>query len=1439
MRLVRAVIAGCILLVSTSVHTRKAEPFSLFFEENRGQASPENRFLARGRGYSLALGSEGNRLAFRHAGKHAVLTTKLVGANPAPAIHGEDKQNAKVHYLRAHQPLTNIPTYARVRYERIYPGIDLVYYGNQQELEYDFVVKPGADPGAIALHFEGSDHTSVDSEGNLVLRLNQSRVLQRKPIVYQDRSGVRKTIQGSYRLISPDTVAFDVGPYDRKAALVIDPILSYSTILGGSTGDDDARAIAADSAGNIYITGSTTSTDFPTAGPIQANSGSQDPAAGLNDAFVTKLNPSGTALVYSTYLGGSNDDNSNAIAVDSAGNAIIVGSTASTSDFPTTTVALRRTCNVGPNGSCLNAFVAKLNAAGSSLVYSTYLGGTGDDQALGVAVDSAGNAYVTGKTTSTNFPTTSGASSTDSSSGGFVSKLGPSGVLVYSTYFGAGTGAAEPKGIAVDSAGSAYVTGATASSSTSGTDVFIAKLNPSGTTVLFTQYIRGAKDDSGNAVVVDSSGNAYVAGKTSSINFTTTPGVVQPAFGGGPAFRSADAGTTWTASSNEITRSSLYALAIAPGNPSTIFAGADDQSVGDILKSLDGGKNWISVRSGLSDARVHALAIDPSTPTTIYAGSRTAGVFKSTNGGASWAPTTLNSVFVTALAVDPVTRATIYAGTDSNGFYKSTDGGLSWAPANNGLATSSVHSIAIDPVTPTTLYATTGAGIYKSTDGAATWNSVNSGLLDPNVNAIVISPTNSSVLFAATNSVGIFRSSNGGGFWFPANEGLSGSAAGIPVSALTIDPATGTLYAAVNQSNVSRIYTSVNGTTWTSTTLSTASVSALAVDRGSANTIIAATVGGADAFIAKWNSSGSLIYSTYLGGYADDGANAIAVDTNGNVVVAGDTSSTNFPIVNAIQAKFGGGSDVVTDAWVAKLNTAATAVMWATYIGGSSDDFGRGVAIDSGGNVYAVGQTSSPDFPTSSALTSARPGLLDGFVAKFTDATSISYSVTTRGGVSLSSQGGGPNVSAGYVRILPNFGSTVPSGLAIFGFRQNNTLVSEAAVPASPLISSGRIYAEVSATVNTGIAIANPNNQPVTVTFDFTDATGHDFGQGSTTIPANAQIATFLNQAPFNGGTSVSGTFSFTASVPVSVIALRGLTNERSEFLITTLPVADLSAAAGSDTILFPHFADGGGWTTQILLVNTTDNSMSGSIQFSASLPPANYTLPGRSSFKLRTPGIAAAVTTGFVQVMPNSGSMSPIGVGVFSFRNGGVTVSEAGVPSIRTSNAFRLYAQLSGVQGQVGSIQTGVAIANPSTTPASVTFELNTLTGVSSGLTGSATVPANGQIAVFLSQIQGFGSIPNPFQGVLRISTPSSPGISAIGIRGRYNERQDFLITSTQPTDESRPAATTEQFFPHFADGGGYTTQFILFNGSADQSSSGSLRFITQSGQPISLAVR
>jgi hypothetical protein len=458
------------------------------------------------------------------------------------------------------------------------------------------------------------------------------------------------------------------------------------------------------------------------------------------------------------------------------------------------------------------------------------------------------------------------------------------------------------------------------------------------------------------------------------------------------------------------------------------------------------------------------------------------------------------------------------------------------------------------------------------------------------------------------------------------------------------------------------------------------------------------------------------------------------------------------------------------------------------------------------------------------------------------------FTVVPRGGSSITSAGESRATTTGYARIQPNTGSATPSGTAIFGFRQNNVLVSETGVPASVPVTSGRIYAEVGGAVDTGIAIANTNSSTATLNFFFTDATGRDLGSGTTTIPANGQVAKFLDQAPYNLAAPFQGTFSFTSSMPVAVIALRGLTNERGEFLMSTLPVID-TTSPNSGVQVLPDYADGGGWTTQILLVNPTSGSLTGNVQFLGSDgTPANVTIDGqtgnsfaysiasRSSQKLVTSGTAAITGAGSVRVVP-IGATAPTPLILFSFKQGGVTVSEAGVP-VTAATALRMYVESSGTSGQSGNIQSGVAVANNSSSSAVITFEVTQLDGTSvPGLSpASVSLAGAGQIAKFLADI--FPSLPNPFKGVLRISTTSA-GISVVGLRTRYNERGDFLLTTTPPTIETAPSPTTEMVFPQLADGGGYTTQFILFSGTSGQSGSGSLRLYDASGQPLILTLR
>ena len=336
-------------------------------------------------------------------------------------------------------------------------------------------------------------------------------------------------------------------------------------------------------------------------------------------------------------------------------------------------------------------------------------------------------------------------------------------------------------------------------------------------------------------------------------------------------------------------------------------------------------------------------------------------------------------------------------------------------------------------------------------------------------------------------------------------------------------------------------------------------------------------------------------------------------------------------------------------------------------------------------------------------------------------------------------------------RIQSSGGSPLPSGVAIFGFRSEDILISEMSVPASPLIQSGRVFAEVSVSVKTGIAIANPNTSPVNVSFYFTDSGGNNFGGGMVTIPENRQITAFLNEAPFNGGSSVFGTFTFSSPFLVSAVAVRGFTNERSEFLLTTLPVID-PAVTPSDTVILPHFAEGGGWTTQVVLVNPAETASNGAVNFSNPagqiLRTVPYFIAPRSVMRIPGSGIEGSTQTGSIRIVPGENTVAPSATSIFSFVNGNTTVTAAGLPAIRNGTAFRLYVEA------MGATQSGLAIANPSSSPVSVDLELMRLDGSSTGLSTRLNLPPNGQISGFLSEISGFASLPVPFQGVLRIAS-------------------------------------------------------------------------------------
>jgi len=485
-----------------------------------------------------------------------------------------------------------------------------------------------------------------------------------------------------------------------------------------------------------------------------------------------------------------------------------------------------------------------------------------------------------------------------------------------------------------------------------------------------------------------------------------------------------------------------------------------------------------------------------------------------------------------------------------------------------------------------------------------------------------------------------------------------------------------------------------------------------------------------------------------------------------------------------------------------------------------------------------------------------------GFVSLVVRADAvIGYRLADRGGISLTTSGGANAVVAGYARIQPDNTSTTPSGLAIYGLRSAGVLVSETGVPATPLMKSGRLYAEVLGSVRTGVAIANPNAQAAAIDIYFTDGTGADFGSARITVPANGQVSRFLDEAPYNLGRSLQGTFTFTSSVPVSVIALRGLTNELGQFLVTTLPVTSLdNTSSTSGATIFPHSVDGGGWTTQVILVNPGDSVITGSFQFfspgngtAAGQPQAvtltngqtgsafPYSIPKHAAIRWATSGTSTGLLSGTIRITPapsptpGAPPPTPAGLLVLSNKTRGVTVSEAGVPATGPATDVRIYAEASGAPSL---ISTGVAVANATTIPVTVNFELSTLAGGTPILGGRITIPGDGQIAKFLDEIPGLEKLPLPFQGILRISAAFSPGIAVLGLRTRYNENKDFLMTTIPATSENALVSTAEVVFPHFVDNGGFSTQFILFSGYKGQQSSGQIRFFGQNGQPLDLGM-
>jgi len=492
------------------------EPMPVFFLANQGQAPPAVRFMTKSPGITAWFLEDS--VVLRAAGE--TLQLRFEGAAPS-TLEGRQPLPGKANFLTGGERRLGIPLFGQVAYRDLYAGIDMVFGSGGQNLKSEFLIAPGADPSRIALRYIGSGRPTIQPDGSVLIPMGASPLHEQAPLVYQDGDRGRILVESRFRLDAQGALGFDLGPYDHSAPLVIDPVLSYSTLLGGSD-FDSATAIAVDASGCAYVAGFTDSYDFPTQSPAQHYN------AGSNDVFVAKLNSAGNGLIYATYIGGSGDDRAYGIAIDSSGTAYVTGSTTS-QNFP-----LVNALQTQLKGSH-NAFVVKLSPGGNTMVYSTYLGGSGQDYGYGMAVDGAGNAYVVGDTTSLNFPASGFQTGMHGVQDAFVSKVSADGShLVYSTYLG-GSNTDHGAAIAVDAAGNAYITGSTYSTDfptvvpfqphlAGGQDAFIARLNASGTALGFSTYLGGSNGvvsypETGQGIALDSQSNVYVVGVTSSTNF--------------------------------------------------------------------------------------------------------------------------------------------------------------------------------------------------------------------------------------------------------------------------------------------------------------------------------------------------------------------------------------------------------------------------------------------------------------------------------------------------------------------------------------------------------------------------------------------------------------------------------------------------------------------------------------------------------------------------------------------------------------------------------------------------------------------------------------------------------------------------------------------------------------------------------------------------------
>lgn len=990
-------LSVCLYGQSSEVSGLTAPPFPLIFEQNGGQADRSVRFLSRSSSSAVFVRPDGMTLALAAARPGAesreirAVAMRLAGSAANATVEGEGELPGKSNYFIGDDPARwrkDIPHFQRVRVRNAWPGIDAVYYSTPaHEYEFDFVVAPGGDPNQIALEFEGAEQLGIDAEGSLSILLG-GRILQwKKPVAYQEINGKRVEVAANYYrpVEAPNQVRISLGRYDLGRELVIDPVIVYSTYLG-SSGNDHAQGIAVNASGEAYVTGRTFSVDFPILTPISGGAAYK----ASEEVFVTKLNATGTAIVFSTYIGGHGADAGNDIALDASGNVYVAGRTAS-QDFPVTAGAKQTVYRGGSS----DGFALKLGPAGNTLTYATYLGGPNRDEARSVAVDATGHAYVVGEADdAVGFITTAGGFQLQPGGGtdGFLIKLHPvSGATVYETFWG--TAAFDVlRDVAVNSAGEAFLAGYTCTANADASlttansppvfrptkgpacETVITKVHADGASRVWATYF-GANDGFADvwAIDLDASGNVYFAGTTDAPSLPVTVGAPKPTLspGGGQT-------DAYVAKLNASGTTLLY---------STYLGGNSYDEVRRMVVV----NNRATVVGQTSSANF--ATVNPITPQYSGLGANTAF---SNVGGTTWSTPATPSAnardarVMRAIAVDPGNPNILYAGNFCCRIMKSTDGGASWTANNTPSGTYEVNAIAVAPSSPAVIYAATTAGVLKSTDSGATWAFFNGGLLpaERNLSAIAVSPTNPNVVYAGIGfSIGtpVFGSSNGGTSWSAASNGLPPN---VDVNRLLFDPTSATrIWVGTSQGMYVANAPSIAGTVWTQlVNITSAAVQDIAVDNSASNLYAASgstlwhSTDRGENWIA-WGTSGLKDFIQAVGVEPANGSVVYAASFARGVRKSTDSGATFAnPAIPTANVSLRGltvasdnrvhlALDNLNDIFVTQLNETGTGFTFSTYLGGSESDAGHGVATDPDGNLYVAAEVNSTSFPiTTGAL---------------------------------------------------------------------------------------------------------------------------------------------------------------------------------------------------------------------------------------------------------------------------------------------------------------------------------------------------------------------------------------------------------------------------------------------------------------------------------------